>query len=424
MNHLLYLLLLLYLLSKPVIIMFTFNYLFQVPGINYKVNLQGITTSLVILFSTIYLFLSPKSRTIAPIRFLLLLICVSLICVLRNIDSPFSIPSFIKLLGWSILILVLYKIISTQKRVKQVIKIGVYSFLTMTMGIVIYPLVTGRMAQYTPENYVGELTGLYFSRGEVGYSLYFFLPYLLYKFQETRRIRYLGLMICDIILVFFTFARTSWVMTIVFLIVILGCSTRGVKHRMLLTILGAGIIFLLLMESPIWDQIGSIAVKRFHDLRTGRVMSFGSGRVITWILVIQDFVRSSLINKIFGHGFGKDVKYLLTEGSFYGIRGYGVHSDYLKALYNTGLIGLGALIGFYITTLQLLWRYRYSLDPQVRDISSIAFATTIGLAVGSFLSGPIFGGIARMTIYAFFIGTVFGISHRVEDVYKRGGKTQ
>ena len=97
--------------------------------------------------------------------------------------------------------------------------------------------------------------------------------------------------------------------------------------------------------------IGTIMV--FYLESTGRIQILdrfarlgddgGSGRDVIWSIVLNAYHSSSLVQRLFGHGF-QSVYYILRPGGFYRF----AHNSYIEYLYDYGIVGLILLLVFVI----------------------------------------------------------------------------
>ena len=69
----------------------------------------------------------------------------------------------------------------------------------------------------------------------------------------------------------------------------------------------------------------------------------GSGRDVIWSIVLNAYHSSSLVQRLFGHGF-QSVYYILRPGGFYRF----AHNSYIEYLYDYGTVGLILLFVFVI----------------------------------------------------------------------------
>ena len=97
--------------------------------------------------------------------------------------------------------------------------------------------------------------------------------------------------------------------------------------------------------------IGTIMV--FYLESTGRIQILdrfarlgddgGSGRDVIWLIVLNAYHSSGLVQRLFGHGF-QSVYYILRLGGFYRF----AHNSYIEYLYDYGTVGLILLLVFII----------------------------------------------------------------------------
>lgn len=102
---------------------------------------------------------------------------------------------------------------------------------------------------------------------------------------------------------------------------------------MLLILMGTIIVFYL-------ENAGRIQIlDRFARLGDDG----GSGRDVIWLIVLNAYHSSGLVQRLFGHGF-QSVYYILRPGGFYRF----AHNSYIEYLYDYGTVGLILLLVFII----------------------------------------------------------------------------
>lgn len=102
---------------------------------------------------------------------------------------------------------------------------------------------------------------------------------------------------------------------------------------MLLILMGTIIVFYL-------ENAGRIQIlDRFARLGDDG----GSGRNVIWLIVLNAYHSSGLVQRLFGHGF-QSVYYILRPGGFYRF----AHNSYIEYLYDYGTVGLILLLVFII----------------------------------------------------------------------------
>ena len=109
--------------------------------------------------------------------------------------------------------------------------------------------------------------------------------------------------------------------------------------------------------------IGTIMV--FYLESTGRIQILdrfarlgddgGSGRDVIWLIVLNAYHSSGLVQRLFGHGF-QSVYYILRPGGFYRF----AHNSYIEYLYDYGTVGLILLfvviIALIVSTIDMVRR--------------------------------------------------------------------
>ena len=127
--------------------------------------------------------------------------------------------------------------------------------------------------------------------------------------------------------------------------------------------------------------IGTIMV--FYLESTGRIQILdrfarlgddgGSGRDVIWLIVLNAYHSSGLVQRLFGHGF-QSVYYILRPGGFYRF----AHNSYIEYLYDYGTVGLILLLVFIIALI-------VSMSDMVRRKARFAPVMCLLLVISVFL---------------------------------------
>lgn len=111
--------------------------------------------------------------------------------------------------------------------------------------------------------------------------------------------------------------------------------------------------------------LGMIIIDRMELNIIDRLLSSlddgGSGRIKIWKLILERFNQSSIVDKIFGHGFHA----VLYEIEPFGIQRY-AHNSFIETLYDYGVIGLSLLSLFIIRIIKdtiMMIKEKYPLAP-------------------------------------------------------------
>lgn len=103
--------------------------------------------------------------------------------------------------------------------------------------------------------------------------------------------------------------------------------------------------FLMFLSFLIFSILAYFIIVRFNLSILSRLESMsedgGSGRLVIWNSIIQNFIYSSQEEKWFGHGF---------HAVFYNLQPFGVrrfaHNSFIETLYDYGYVGVGFIILF------------------------------------------------------------------------------
>jgi O-antigen ligase len=183
---------------------------------------------------------------------------------------------------------------------------------------------------------------------------------------------------------------------------------KGVLQAVGMALAGAGTMALLLMFSPMMRE-------RFFGLdasmHVGGVAINASGRSEMWAMLLRDSVDSRWCGK----GVGSSS--LLIDRFFPGL-GH-PHNDYIRVLYDYGIVGLACFIAFMLGTITTLFsqvrqfiemgpkgnvRLQYFLTPALSIIGVASGMATDNLMCYTFVMAP----------FALLLGCALGLSPRQE----------
>lgn len=147
------------------------------------------------------------------------------------------------------------------------------------------------------------------------------------------------------------------------------------------------------------------------DFIQGRLMDVsGGGRDLLFLVVFSEWIESSPLELIFGHG-GLAVEVLtgeligIREGSKFGLQ---AHNDWLTLGFEQGLIGLFLFLGFHWA----LFRSITSIRHFRPNLYNKFMAIYVALVAVSFFSEILF--TAQYAFLAFFIAVVTWISNNIK----------
>ncbi|MDR6199297.1 O-antigen ligase [Microbacterium sp. SORGH_AS428] len=124
-------------------------------------------------------------------------------------------------------------------------------------------------------------------------------------------------------------------------------------------------------------------------------------RVSKWRILLQIWEG----NRVFGVGYGVATSGSLIEG------GFAPHNEYVRALVDTGIVGLVVALVFAVAgTIKLVRIASRSDQPQVNDMAAVSAALLIGMLINS-ASDNTFTYAVPTLVLGMTAATVFNIRH-------------
>ena len=172
---------------------------------------------------------------------------------------------------------------------------------------------------------------------------YIFVLFRMRNYKKT----YLLLTILPVIAVIFSGART-YLLAIGVLLMMMYYANMERKRNFYFTIIPLliiGVLFIL-STSVIQERMENIAKlsKYFDTQGYNKLAAVTSGRSVFWIIDLQQYWKSSFLNKILGNGWNFVRK---VNGIFY-TKSIWAHNDYINLLCCNGVLGLALYFVAYI----------------------------------------------------------------------------
>ena len=342
-------------LFKPVIDVFWF---IKDSGYFSPAQIVGILTFIV---SSYHVLFSKKPRWKEGIRLAFGLF--SILLIFNALFLHFSVLSiraigeFVRMVTPIPLFLYLRSAIDSSRNLNGVLKTFVISSF-FPLGMMIYEGVVGPIRFVAISEYRGggyRLTGLYA-------DLFNYMSYIIGDFiiitavlvQRAKRSNS-GVIIPFVLLMAITIFglsgmkhQASWGVFTVILIIFLAFQLKTDSGRRILSIAILGGVFGLqiLWNSTIAPLFSKEAAVVTGDLGQERALN---GRVYRWTEYFGYWDEVGTLNKVFGVGFS-------SHQERFGMMSGGMHSDYIRFLFSTGIVGLLAFLWFY---LQMVFSIRY-----------------------------------------------------------------
>lgn len=290
--------------------------------------------------------------------------------------------------------------ISLENILKIIVIIALYPFLNQLYSIIIS---AGKM-HFGYARYAGS----FFHPHNVADYLFFGIPAALYLFVSDNRVKmkciYGGAISIFHIGIFMAGYRTNWVAVFVFWIVyVLFVSRRKFISILLLTVIAV----------VSWNFVGEILSAKLMPIKTileNPSLLFSlenyeynkllSGRIGIWRDAVEEYLHSGSIEKIIGLGLGSANR----------IRSVYMHNEYISALVETGIVGLGMLMAWIYFGIKTLIGFT-NYNKQYFYLILAAFISFLVIAFGTM---P-FRHVIVLNYMAIYFATVS--SKRVEGMH-------
>lgn len=207
------------------------------------------------------------------------------------------------------------------------------------------------------------------------YLLYTLLKVRLRPFSKTVIIVYLSLLI---VIIFLTYHRASISIFAVATLVLLFFYGRK-RTLVVLLMLCSGLLFVYGL--PHFQEL-------FKTVDVGDSSHFLRGRGATWAAYMAEYRDSGVVDQLIGKGHSI-IGMELTTGEVHDKKHNEPHSDYIRILYQYGLIGFGIFIYLMSSFFVVIWRSVQSKDKHLnRDLAVIGLAAFVGLCLYSVTIEP------------------------------------
>lgn len=130
-------------------------------------------------------------------------------------------------------------------------------------------------------------------------------------------------------------------------------------------------------------------------------------------LVTEAFLNGTIIQKLFGYGFGNRValgRGIVLNSTFTSIPVF--HNGYIQVLNKVGLCGIFLLISFYILIVRFCLRIGRIGDTDNKEFSRYVCALFIGVWFYSYFKGGIFRGTSIIEIMIFIGFLIYRVKNR------------
>ncbi|MDO4265197.1 MAG: O-antigen ligase family protein [Eubacteriales bacterium] len=193
---------------------------------------------------------------------------------------------------------------------------------------------------------------------------------ILYRYHNYRK-KVLLFAIIPTIAVALSGARTYLIIVGVILAIIYYYSNIKHVHRFWVTIIPLIVVgvIIIMSTSVMQERMAEMAVERafFDSQGYNALTGITSGRSTFWIIDLQQYWKSSFINKIFGNGFNF-VRYV---NETYYTTAIWAHNDFINIICCNGIVGI--FLYFY-AYLKMVSRVKpYYMDRKVIIFMTIAF---------------------------------------------------
>ena len=368
-------------------------------------------------------------------KLILLYIAFNFLAIFFAPSTSRALVLFSKIIGSYILFFVFVVAAFTEKDLRKLIHYFLI-FLWIPLGIAFlenFGLVsfssfvqnTGYIFSSVGEVYATRLVGLYSHPFDVVRYLVVAFPLTLWMLSTeqnpSRKFFY------NINLVFLSLAmwrcfyRTGWV--ILALQLIFWLKMRK-KHKTMLAVILICVCVVLMNINFFGDFYKSLLVL-LHPSEP-EIMSAFSGRFVIWSFHLAKFAQSSTIERLFGHGLGCDREIYFELSDIIGgdaDNRSSAHNDFVRALSETGVLGLGT----YLLLLILLGKSLWSRIKQTQDLSLRRFGQAVLLIFLGFLLLSNVAGPAKNPSIAWYLWglsgfVILGKGFKQETTQNKGEK--
>lgn len=188
-------------------------------------------------------------------------------------------------------------------------------------------------------------------------------------------------------------------------------ANKKVLKRIALGLVAIALI-LFIIPDGLLNDFGARLLRSLNEISATSVQNwkvndaYANWRGYEIHLVIEEFKKGLFVQKIFGYGFGNRV--LLGTGiHLNGLTSIPVfHNGYIQVLNKLGIVGVIALLVFYVKNLHFCLVNRKSQNEEIHILSKFVFALMCGVIFLTYFKGGIFKGTSIIEMML-FIGFLF-----------------
>lgn len=158
---------------------------------------------------------------------------------------------------------------------------------------------------------------------------------LLYLMKKRFRLSYLAILCVELVAIFSTGARIFLIPGVI--IIFYYISNKIKKQEVKSLLYGVSILLLVtfFLGTGMYNKFVYAATDPFGNA-TSFLESFTSGRSVFWLVDLEDYTQSNLIQQLFGHGFDYIYRLNLAKVAME----IWAHNDFINLLVSVGLSGL------------------------------------------------------------------------------------
>jgi hypothetical protein len=155
----------------------------------------------------------------------------------------------------------------------------------------------------------------------------------------------------------------------------------------------------------LWQYFDTYIITRFSEMTNGNGESYGSGRSIFYVVLIEDFFNNPN-SYLFGNGLNSVWEFFQLKDFVYLPH---AHNDFLEILYTFGLVGFFIWISFLVSLFKEKWNYSFLQSSKKLFLMSICLYLIVAMASGTIL---------RIEMIPFVMSISFILASKNKAVYE------
>lgn len=377
----------------------------------FYINVPSIVSIFIIILSTFYIVFKGKVKIDNVGKafglWILLILPFIFVTIYRyNYAGGDAIREYIRLFTLFLVFLLFYNF-TYSDNLDKIINC-LFISLVIPFAVAIYQLITqtGSIDQG-----INRVYGTLAHPNVFAYFLVLFIGITYWKLKIAKfNIWFALLLLLEVALLISTFSLSGYVMFVIITILVLSGSNKKQKVAIFfLMVLFLIIVFATPQFGYRIDNIKKIEIDK--TLSEKQVVESFTWRIVNWANLLELWKEKPVI------GYGLETTHIINTWKTREGTGYASHSDYIKYLLETGLLGLlSYVITFSFIGLFIYNKYRLCKELKMKMLLYVIMSVFLAWQFIALVGNPI-----RSTTFQFYFWGICGIAFRISNVEKTMG---